>query len=84
MEVKSKFNIGDAVYFMYGAKPKVGVITGITFQRGSRLSTSIKEPPGFKKDSTTYHLNDSIDIIDIDETYVHGSIEELKDATFRL
>lgn len=38
MEVKSKFNIGDTIYYMYGKCPTKDIIFGITFFVGRKQS----------------------------------------------
>ena len=67
MEVKSKFNIHDKIWYMQNNKPTEGRITGIAFQVGERCLVSVHEPAtvNFKEGSVTYHFKFGGDINEV-------------------
>lgn len=63
MEVNSKFNKGDTIYFMNGELPQKAKITGITFFTGEakRLDGSSKvTAPSHTQ--VTYHVDNCIEV----------------------
>ena len=59
MEIKTKYNIDDTIFFMYNNTPKKATITGIkTFTGGERFSSGkiISSPDDGKKPCVYYYV----------------------------
>lgn len=82
MEVKSKFNKGDIIYFMVNDQPNKRKITGITFFTGS--STKINgEQKITAGDFTQIHYHTE-GCLEVAEQKAFATEEELKKDVFRV
>ena len=70
MEAKSKFNIGDIIYYMYGEQPIKDIISGITFFVGKKKSSTGERYETMGDiPSVSYHTEESSNPINEDKAY---------------
>jgi hypothetical protein len=81
MEIKSKFNIGDTIFFMEGDMPVKETVSGITTFNGEAIhsngSTQLTEEG---KVFIDYHIK--YRAVKVNEHKVYATKEELITATF--
>lgn len=82
MEVKSKFNKGQTIYFMNGEMPAKDVVSGITFFVGKKEDSvgTRHETMGDIPD-ISYHLEN--DTKSVHESAAYETKEYLIEATFK-
>ena len=71
MEAKSKYNIGDTIYYMYGVQPRKDVISGISFFAG-------KSPMGVGGLGATYEVGEGV--IDIKYHILNNNPAPVKES----
>jgi len=78
--MKSKFNIGDEIYFMNYDTPSKGIIQGIAFIMGDFKSVNFSRKSDGDKPAIVYSM-DGYAIVN--ERGAFKSSEELKDSLFK-
>lgn len=81
MEAKTKFNIGETIYFMHKDMPSKEIISGITIFTGKKYENNGQRY--FTKDgefTILYHLGKITFVIEEKEAY--ASKEDLQSALF--
>ena len=79
--MKSKFKIGDEIFFMNYSTPAKGTVEGISFVVGKHETASRSKREGtFDKPSIEYYLGG---YTTVDEAAVFASKEELQDDLFK-